>query len=158
MRLPKCKSMFSQGIYVLPIWKFLLYQGKYRNISGPTCQWYVCLTIIRLSSEDGVFICRIPAISSVSSGFCFFVFWGPQARGRIGAIAAGLHHSHSNTRSERDLHHNSQQCWILNPLSEARDQTLNPMVPSQICFHCTTTGTPLMVFNGDNMQYIMQSV
>ena len=23
-----------------------------------------------------------------------------------------------------DLHHNSQQCWILNPLSEAEDQTL----------------------------------
>ena len=22
-----------------------------------------------------------------------------------------------------DLHHTSQQCWILNPLSEARDQT-----------------------------------
>ena len=33
---------------------------------------------------------------------------GTQARGRIRAVAAGLHHS-------------SQQCWILNPLSEARD-------------------------------------
>ena len=25
-----------------------------------------------------------------------------------------------------DLHHSSQQFWILNPLSEARDRTLNP--------------------------------
>ena len=29
-----------------------------------------------------------------------------------------------------DLHHSSQQCWILNPLSEARDQTCNLMVPA----------------------------
>ena len=26
-----------------------------------------------------------------------------------------------------DLHHSSQQCWILNPLSEARDRTRNLM-------------------------------
>ena len=31
-----------------------------------------------------------------------------------------------------DLYHSSQQCRILNPLSEARDQTQNLMVPSQI--------------------------
>ena len=31
-----------------------------------------------------------------------------------------------------DLHHSSQQCWILNPLSKARDGTRNLMVPSQI--------------------------
>ena len=32
-----------------------------------------------------------------------------------------------------DLPHSSQQCWILNPLSEATDQTCNLMVTSQIC-------------------------
>ena len=31
-----------------------------------------------------------------------------------------------------DLHHSSQQCQILNPLSEARDRTLILMGPSQI--------------------------
>ena len=31
-----------------------------------------------------------------------------------------------------DLHHSSQQCWILNPVSESRDQTCNLMVPSWI--------------------------
>jgi len=40
-----------------------------------------------------------------------------------------------------DLHCNSGQHQILNPLSEARDQTCN-MVISRIHFHCTTTGTP----------------
>ena len=42
-----------------------------------------------------------------------------------------------------DLHHSSQQGRILNPLSEARDRTHNLMVPSQIRFHCSMTGTPL---------------
>ena len=32
-----------------------------------------------------------------------------------------------------DLLHSSQRCWILNPLSEATDQTCNLMVTSQIC-------------------------
>ena len=31
-----------------------------------------------------------------------------------------------------NLHRSSWQCWILNPLSEARDQTPNLMVPSWI--------------------------
>ena len=41
-----------------------------------------------------------------------------------------------------DLHHRSRQHQILNPLSEARDWTLNLMVPSRIRFGCTITGTP----------------
>ena len=40
------------------------------------------------------------------------------------------------------LHHSSWQPWILNPLSEAREQTHNLMVPGRICFHCATMGTP----------------
>ena len=41
-----------------------------------------------------------------------------------------------------DLHHSSRQCWILNPLREARDGTCVLMGTSQICFRCTKTGTP----------------
>ena len=41
-----------------------------------------------------------------------------------------------------DLHPGSQQHRIPNPLSEARDQTCNLMVLSQIRFHCARTGTP----------------
>ena len=43
-----------------------------------------------------------------------------------------------------DLHHNSWQYQILNPLSEARDQTQNLMIPSRFLFCCATTGTPKM--------------
>ena len=70
--------------------------------------------------------------------------YSSQARGQIGAIAAGLCHSHSNVRSKPvcDLHHSSQQHWILNPLSEAQDGTRNLTVPSWIHFCCVTTGTP----------------
>ena len=32
-----------------------------------------------------------------------------------------------------NLHQSSQQHWIFNPLSEARDRTHNLMVPSWIC-------------------------
>ena len=38
-----------------------------------------------------------------------------------------------------DLHECRQ---ILNPLSEARDQTHHLMVPSRIYFHCATMETP----------------
>ena len=58
----------------------------------------------------------------------------PRAGGRIEAVAASLHHSHSNARSEPrlQLHHSSEQRQILNPQSEARDQTCNLMVPGRV--------------------------
>ena len=42
-----------------------------------------------------------------------------------------------------NLHHSSPQCWILNPLSKAKNQTLNLVVLSGICFCCATKGTLL---------------
>jgi len=41
-----------------------------------------------------------------------------------------------------DLHHSSQQCWILNPPGKARNRTHNLLVPHWIRFCCATTGTP----------------
>ena len=89
---------------------------------------------------------------------CLFVFRaaptayrGSQPGGWIGAVAAGLYHSHSNVGSELHLRPTPQltQHQIFNPLSEARDWTWNFMVPSQICFHCTMTETPwTRVFKG----------
>ena len=61
-------------------------------------------------------------------GFCLFLELCPQHMevprrgGQIRATAAELHHS-------------SRQCWILNPLIEARDQTYILMDARQICFH-----------------------
>ena len=42
-----------------------------------------------------------------------------------------------------NLHCGSQQCWILNPLSEARDWTCIFMDTSWIRCHCATMGTTL---------------
>ena len=75
--------------------------------------------------------------------FCLFfraahaAYGGSQARGRIGATAAGLRHSHSHVRSELRLRPTP---------SEARDRTLKLMAPGQICFHCTMTETPVLYF------------
>ena len=65
--------------------------------------------------------------------FCLFratpmAYGGSQARGPIRAVAAGLRHSHRNTGSKLRLWPTPQltdceQCWILNPLSEARVRT-----------------------------------
>ena len=62
------------------------------------------------------------------------VYGGSQARDLMGAVAASLHQSHSNADPSRvcNLHHSSPQCWILNPLREARDRARNLMAPSWI--------------------------
>ena len=41
-----------------------------------------------------------------------------------------------------DLHHDSWQWWILNPLNRARDGTHILKDASQICFHWAMIGTP----------------
>ena len=60
-------------------------------------------------------------------------YGGSQARGQMGPTAACLHHC-------------SQQCQMLNLLSEARDQTGKLLVPSQLHFHCATMGTIIIFF------------
>ena len=54
-----------------------------------------------------------------------------QARGPIGAVDAGLHHSHSNAGSELCLQPTPQLTATLDPypMSKAREQTRNLMVP-----------------------------
>ena len=90
--------------------------------------------------------------------FCFLLFrtvptayGGSQARGHIRAVAAGLHHSHSRTRSELSLWptHTSQQCWIPQPLSKAWDLTCIFMDTSWIRFHCAVMGTPWLLLCWD---------
>ena len=87
--------------------------------------------------------------------FSFFGFLGPYLRHkevpRLG-VQSELKPAAYTTATARwdpscicELHPGSQQCWILNPLSEARDWTHNLMVTSWICFHCTTT-TPVRIF------------
>ena len=66
-------------------------------------------------------------------------YGGSQVRGRIGAVATGLCHSHSHIRCELYLrptcataHGNTV---ILNALGEASDRTCILMDTSQICFY-----------------------
>ena len=42
------------------------------------------------------------------------------------------------------LHHSSQQCQILNPLSKARDRAHILVDTSRLCYHWATTGTLYM--------------
>jgi len=74
--------------------------------------------------------------------FCLFralpeAYENSQAKSGIGASAAGLRHSHSNVGSKLPFH-TSWQCWILNPLSEAREQTHILMDISQV-HYCWAT-------------------
>ena len=87
--------------------------------------------------------------------FFFFFFWaahmtyeGSQARGLIGAVAASLHHSHSNTGSKLHLQPTLQLTAMPDPwpTDEVRDQIHILMDTSWICFSCATMGTPYIIF------------
>ena len=70
--------------------------------------------------------------------------WRFPGQGSNGAVAAGLHHSHSNSGSEPSLWPTLQlmATLILKPLSEARDRTHALMDTSGIHFPCVTMGMP----------------
>ena len=108
--------------------------------------------------------------------FFFFCFLGPNPRHMEGprlGVKSELQLPASTTATAmpdlsciHDIHHSSrQQCWILNPLREARDQTHNLKVPSWIHFSCATTGTPVVPYSetpfihqqheGNNSTYIV---
>ena len=61
-----------------------------------------------------------------------------QPRGPIGATATAT----KDMSRICNLHHSSQECWIPNPKSKARDQTGILMDTSGIHFRCTRKGTP----------------
>ena len=65
--------------------------------------------------------------------FCLFstaptVYAGSQAWGRIGAVAAG------DPSHVCNLHHSWGQCWILNPVSKAREWTHVLLETSRVCY------------------------
>ena len=66
-------------------------------------------------------------------------YGGSQARGPVGAMLLAT--ATPDPSHICNLHHSLWQRQILNPLSKARDGTLNLMFPSQICFYCARTGT-----------------
>ena len=88
----------------------------------------------------------------IDSLFFFFLsfqappvtYGGSQARGTMGTITAGQTTARAmqNPSQVCDLYHSLPQCWIPNPLSEARDPTDILMDTSRIHFRCATTETP----------------
>ena len=84
---------------------------------------------------------------------CFLLFkaapvayGGSQDRGRIGAIAAGLCHSHSNEGLEPCLQPIPQLTAVPDP---------QPTDTSQICFHCAAVGTPSLWFQVRNLAVVL---
>ena len=75
--------------------------------------------------------------------FCFLFFLGPHLQlmevSWLGVQSDLQLPAYTRATAMRDLscicdlHHSSWQCWIHNPLSEARDQTCNLIVPSRNC-------------------------
>ena len=57
-------------------------------------------------------------------------YGGSQARGRIRAVDASLRQSHSNSATYTTAQGNARS--LTHPLSKARDQTRNLMVPGRI--------------------------
>ena len=66
--------------------------------------------------------------------FFFFALWGPWVgiKSKLQLPAYTIAMATQDLSHIFDLHHSSQQCWILNPLSEARDQTRILMDPSRV--------------------------
>ena len=95
--------------------------------------------------------CRAPARSLFFLYFFFFCFLGPHLRHmefpRIGVQSELQLPAYTTAIAVWDpirvcdLHHNSWQCQIPNPLGKTRDQTFIHMGTSQIHFPCTMMGT-----------------
>ena len=91
--------------------------------------WALCY------SYEGVFV------------FVFLVFLGPRSC-RMEVPRLGVEPVYTTATAMRDpscvcnLHYNSRQCQILNPLNEARDQTCVLMDTSWVCYCWATMGTP----------------
>ena len=85
----------------------------------------------------------VPALSNVFFVCVCFVLLGPHPQHmevpRLGVELELLRLAYSRATATWDLsricnlHHSSWQRRIFNPLSKARDRTLNLMVPSRIC-------------------------
>ena len=104
---------------------------------------------------DTCLYCKVwndcPYMSFSLSLSLFFCILGPHAWHmevpRLG-VKLGLRllvYTATIARHICNLQHSSQQHWILNPLSKARDQTYILMVPSQVHFCCATGGAPVNI-------------
>jgi len=112
---------------------------------------HVCMrTCVGVIWGDWVYVCHCVHWRAMKAScffcfcFCFLLFrpspaayGSSQARGQIRATAPAYTTATATWDPSCicDLHHGSQQRWILNPLSEARDRTCILMDTSWIHFH-----------------------
>ena len=110
---------------------------------------------------------RISRINHLIVFFCFLLLFratpaaygGSQARTwEVQLPACATTTATSDPICFCNLQHSSWQHRILNPLSEARDQTCNLMFPSQIHFRHAMKGTPVFLFNGNIITHMLYQV
>ena len=92
--------------------------------------------------------------------FCVIFFLGPQVwhmelprlgvKWELQLLAYTTATATMDLSSICGLHHSSQQCQILSPLSEARNQTQVPMDTSWVPYHWATVGTSVNYFLYDH--------
>ena len=117
-------------------------------------QWYLIVILICISQNSCIlFFLSFLKVLLKRSWFIelLLVFLGPHPRHmevlRLGIESELQLPAYTTSTAMQDpshicnLHHSSRQHRILNPMSEARDQTQNLRVPSWICFCCPTMGT-----------------
>ena len=122
---------------------------------------------LRKGSEHHTALADARALGAHLSSHFFFCFLGPHLQPvevpRLGVqselqlpvyttATATPDPSHVFDPHQCSQHHSSQQHWILNPLSQARDQTCasaaTPAAAIGFSTHCTTAGTPEVFLKG----------
>ena len=107
---------------------------------------YVC-AFINLNDNSVVSVIQIVCIFFLGGVFLGLQPWHMEVS-RLGVELELYPPACTTTTATRDLsfvcdiHQSSQQHWILNPLSKARNRTCLLMDASQICFRWATKGIP----------------
>ena len=132
-------------VYVyVSVFVFVCVYDIYSMISGKIALKNCFLWLLKVPHHFVVALILGISAKEIIFFFFFFCFLGlhPQHMEvpRLGVELELQLPAYTITTATRDpssvchLHHSSCQCWISHPLSEARDQTRNLLVPSQIHF------------------------
>ena len=131
-------------------WPWQFWGALVRNIGEcPLLQFVGCFSLrgSKPIQEGGVLMTH-PSSRATCFLFCFVSFVLHAEVPRLGVKSELQLPAYTTATATQEpscvcnLYYSLQQHRILNPVREARDQTRNLMVPSQIHFRCTTMRTP----------------